>query len=285
MTRREEIAEEIDGICALAASPKTPAEDSARLYDGALDFFYRLNESQVMPHLRTILEETHGIKGPRRAVILEKALALAGHYGNMELVARYVETLRDVLAVLSPAEAAEGTTKLEGVLRMLRRLGFTEEASSLLSALEASAEGTDSSLLRHQLQVATARITLGEVEQAKRWHERAFAELKRLRDARDRGVSERLRLCRALARSLAALPEPERVEGLQRLETQQIETITDRFNTNSHFSLALVAFFEYLLFAYVGEGPGISARMRQMLDEEEYLIRRRIHRDTREISR
>jgi len=285
MSDRAKLAEEIEEICGLASSPNTPLDERARLYEGALDFFPKLNESQVLAHLKTLPGITEGVPGARRAVLLEKALALAGHFGKMSLVEHYVDTLKPILAGLTPKEASEGTAKLGTVLRVLRRLGYNNEASALLGVLEGAAENAGPEMLRYQLQLATARASLGEPEQAQRRHELAFTELKRLRDSRDRGVSERLKLCRSLARSLGALPEEARAAGLQRLEEQQLETMTDRFNTNSHFCLALVAFVEYLIFAYVGEGPGISKRMRQTLDEEEYLLRRRIHRDTMEISR
>ena len=53
----------------------------------------------------------------------------------------------------------------------------------------------------------------------------------------------------------------------------------DKFSTNSHFSLSTIAFMEALVLGYARSDLALGELGRRWLDEDEYLVRRRIHRD------
>ena len=65
---------------------------------------------------------------------------------------------------------------------------------------------------------------------------------------------------------------------MSQLETQ-LPQITDSLSTNSHFCLSMVEFIECLVLGYVSEDLALGELGRRWLDEDEYLVRRRVHRD------
>jgi hypothetical protein len=66
--------------------------------------------------------------------------------------------------------------------------------------------------------------------------------------------------------------------GLLRL-AQQLPWITDSLSTNSHFCSSLVDFADSLVIGHVGDDLTLNETTRRILDEDEYLVRRRVHRD------
>jgi len=68
------------------------------------------------------------------------------------------------------------------------------------------------------------------------------------------------------------------VVGLTKLASSLSE-VTDSFNTNSHFCLSRLALTESLVLALASEELAMGETGRRWLDEDEHLVRRRIHRD------
>ena len=61
--------------------------------------------------------------------------------------------------------------------------------------------------------------------------------------------------------------------------TDQLPLVTDSFNTNSHYCLSVVHFVESLVRGHAADDLVLGELGRRWLDEDEYLVRRRIHRD------
>ena len=91
-------------------------------------------------------------------------------------------------------------------------------------------------------------------------------------------MPQRLRLTRAAARALGHAPTEIALPGLLKLSAQ-LPWLTDNFNTNSHFCLSLVEFADALVLGHVGDDLTLNEVTRRFLEEDEYLVRRRVHRD------
>jgi hypothetical protein len=61
----------------------------------------------------------------------------------------------------------------------------------------------------------------------------------------------------------------------------KLEGIRDTFTTSSHYSRFQLALVENVVLALVSEEFTLSTAVRRWLDDEEFLIRQRIHRDLR----
>jgi hypothetical protein len=254
---------------ALVARP----EDRARLFDGLMDFFPQLPESQALPQLETLVLSLDGIAPRARAQLYEEALMLAGHFGRGELVKQILARLTPLLAELGPEHVGDAASTVATSLRALRRVGLREEAAGLLAALGGAAHGEGTPLVLARLYLAGGNLYLGHAERARP----ALDEAQR-RLGGDVTMAERLQLVRGVARAVTHAPEPLALETLAKL-AQQLPRISDSFNTNSHFCLSVIAFMESLVLGYASEDLALGDLGRQWLDEDEYLIRRRVHRD------
>jgi hypothetical protein len=82
-------------------------------------------------------------------------------------------------------------------------------------------------------------------------------------------------------RTLGQAPA-ERALGRYEELFRQLGGVLDAFTTNSHYSLSRLDVVEALVLALVGEDFRLDPVARRWLDEDEYRVRRRIHRDVRE---
>ena len=89
---------------------------------------------------------------------------------------------------------------------------------------------------------------------------------------------DRLEITRAMSGTASHLSLEQAVAELREL-AGQLPMITDSFNTNSHFSLSVIQFMESLILGYASEQLALGQLGRRWLDEDEYLVRRRSHRD------
>ena len=254
---------------ARSASP----DDRARLYDGVMDFFPALAHDRACSHLETILGNVADIDALKRAQVLEEALMLAGHFGEEGLARRIFALLEPLVAGIGADAAVEIAPLASGMLRTLRRFGLRSEAERLLAALQAAARGKSTPHLVARLHTASALAFLGEEGRALPVFEEALASL-----GGDLPMPERLQLGRALTRALGTAPFAFAIAGLERVQ-RRLEVITDSFNTNTHVCLSVVDFVESLVLGYASEDLAIDHAARRFLDEDEYLVRRRIHRD------
>ena len=86
-----------------------------------------------------------------------------------------------------------------------------------------------------------------------------------------------LRQCAEDSGDVVALAEVA-LPGLLRI-AQQLPWITDSFSTNSHFCVSLVELADALVLGHVGDDLTLNETTRRFLDEDEFLVRRRVHRD------
>ncbi len=271
-----ELLRGIEERARVAADANLAIEERARLIDGLLDFLPSVPESQALPLLQRFVGLADSMPAKLRALLYEDALKVAGHFGRTALVKQLVTSLGRLFSELGAEGMSElGATLVAGV-RSLRRVGLREEAGELLQRASAVLKGEDTKTVIARLGLAGGLAYLGQTAQAQPIIDDAQARL-----ARGESVLipvDRLKLTRFTARAMGHLPTETALPGLLRL-AQQLPWVTDAFNTNSHFCLSLVDFADALVLGHVGDDLTLNEATRRFLEEDEYLVRRRVHRD------
>lgn len=271
-----ELLKGIEERAQVAADGQLAVEERARLIDGLLDFLPSVPESQALPLLQRFVTLSDGMPAKLRALLYEDAIKVAGHFGRTPLVKQLVSSLGRLFGELGAEGMSElGATLVAGV-RSLRRVGLREEAGELLQRASAVLKGEDTRTLIARLGLAGGLAYLGQTTQAQPIIDDAQGRLSRS----ESGLIpvDRLKLTRFTARALGHLPTETALPGLLRL-AQQLPWVTDAFNTNSHFCLSLVDFADALVLGHVGDDLTLNEATRRFLEEDEYLVRRRVHRD------
>ncbi len=274
MTDLDGLAQAVERLTAATAKGGAPPEEQARMLDGLMDFLPQLPEGRAVPLLAQMVQQVEGLPPPARARVLEDALKVAGHFNRVEWVRQLVGTLRELFAQMGQAQAAEAGPALAAALRSLRRVGLRDEAAGLLAAAASAANGQDTKAHLARLALAGGFAHLRQMDGAAPIFDRAFQRL----GEETTPLSDRLALTKAIALALANAPVEYALAGLERL-AQQLPFITDSFNTNSHFCLSMISFADALVLGHASEDLTMGETGRRFVEEDEYLVRRRIHRD------
>lgn len=228
------------------------------------------------------------------ALLLEGGLFLAAHFDQSEAVASLVERLHGLLESQTEADT-ETIQTLQALLtqsfRGMRRLGMRDNIARLLNQMAALVRTADrkiqasaktsggedrAALLTAMLQVATGWFFFGQ-------NESAWAVLNEVRDllfsAELAAVPQKKLVC-AYAAALGQAPVDEAMPRFTEL-FKKLKGIQDSFTTNTHFSLSHLDLIEAVLLAMVSDDFTMNEAGRRWLDDDEFLIRRRIHRDVR----
>tara|TARA_R110002096_G_scaffold42143_3_gene113524 strand:- start:1011 stop:4280 length:3270 start_codon:yes stop_codon:yes gene_type:complete len=267
----------IRGILDLSELSETSLEDRARLLDGVMDFFPLISEADAVPALRRVLTTAATTPPASRALLLEEAMSLTGFFGRDEMTREIASDLSALVNDLPADEAASLASEFGSCLRGLRRVGLAEQASQLLERLAAMTVGETPDRIEARLHVAAGQAYLGDFERAR---VSLVATQKALGKLKLTG-KDRLGITRALAIAWSHAPREEAMKGLSEV-AGQLALITDSFNTNSHFCLSVVSFMDSMVLALASGELAMGDLGRRWLDEDEYLVRRRIHQDIQE---
>ena len=278
MSDHAALAAAVADVMRTALADGTELETRVRLFDGVMDFFPMLREADAVPHLTALIERVDDVELPRRCQLLSEALMLAGLFSRGELVHALVDRLTRHSTELGSEHVAEVGRTLDECLRSLRRIGQRERAAELLAAGAAAISGDSTDALVARLQLAAGLADLGQPDAATS----AIAAAKKALGQKTLILPDRLRLTRAISRTLSYLPPENAFAGLTEL-AEQLPQITDSFNTNSHFCLAVIQFVESLVLGYASEELALGQQGRRWLDDDEYMVRRRLHRDLQAI--
>ena len=277
MTDPLKLGAEVDKLMRRALAAETPADESARLFDGLMDFFPILGEAQAVPKLVAMLANIDDVPPARRVLLLEEALMLSGFFAREELVREVASRIEGLLGSLSPEDANEVGALVGRCLRALRRVGLRAEAAHLLDSVSAVISGASPKALVARLNLAAGQAYLGHLDRATPEFERAQRSVR----APELPMPDRLLLTRACASALSQAPQEVAAAGIMQL-AEQLRVVTDYFNTNSHFCLSVVTFVEALVLGLASEDLALGEFGRRWLDEEEYLVRRRVQRENAE---
>ncbi len=250
-----------------------PELQAARLYDGVLDFVPALPPARLVERLATLLGAITKFSPEVRAPLAAEALAVASLAREAEHVHIASRLVLESFSVLGAGHATV-TQHLPGVLRSFRRAGRTEEARPLLTALaEGAGPITRGEDLAPRLSLAAGLLAIGSTAEAAPAFEAAWQRL-----AQDPPLPERMALTRGISRAQAFETPEAAVETALRL-FRMVDRVTDSFGTNSHFAISLVEYAECIVQALAHEDLALGPRGRALIEEDEFLLRQRVHAD------
>jgi hypothetical protein len=284
----------------LVASAGRDPERLPRALATALDLAYRAGEAFATGVLDRLLAALDGFAFAGRAeqsaaqvAALERGLFVAAHFDRAEAVRRLVGSL-DRLLDAPPggprAEVQDALLALIGQgLRGLRRLGLREESDDLLERLsEWVVPGGDLAAarqrrpqdwpltLRRLLALAGGWFYVGRDGPAGDVLDVARQQL----FAHTLRPAEQTDLACAYAQALGQAPVRLALGRVEEL-FGRLTGVADSQITNTHFSLARLRLVEAAVLAVVTDDFALGPAARRWLDDDEYRVRRRIHRDVR----
>ena len=287
----------IDKLRALLREKKRWAKGKSaqtRVLAAALELAPRLGEAfaeEILTEAGQILEAAEDRL--TQALVLEKGLFLAAHYDRRAQVEQVLEHLHRLLEGNLPAPTMESL--LGQTFQGLRRLGMPEEVGRILQRMSTLAHEQQAKLDRKKLalsdealsreisvlerlllQIAGGWLYFGQPDKARPI----------LDASRDLLFGEVLTplyqtaLARAYCQTLGQAPLEFGLGRLMEL-FRRLRGVRDMFTTHTHFSLSRLEVVEAAVLALVGDETAFDPDARRLLDEDEYLVRRRIHRDVR----
>lgn len=282
----------------LLKSAKIPRQTLAVLRTG-FDVGPRLSEKFTITLLDrlialrdvvTIVQDLHELE--QRTALLDRALFLAAHYDRTQHVQSLVSVFVQLVESQRGDQAVEALDTLAGQgLRGLRKLGLREEIETLLHrmsdlvmqgqnlpAVRARLRDNWVHSLRALLQIASGWLYFGQLDEAVPILDQAA----RVLFDPDTTVAPayRTKLACRYVEALGQLPVEIALKRFEEL-FQRLNQLYDTFTTNSHYSLSQLQVVEAVVLAVVSDDFAVGQNVRRWLDEDEYLVRRRIHRDLR----
>ena len=157
----------------------------------------------------------------------------------------------------------------------LRRANQTRQVLEMLGTQYEALAGNEVGPVTARLQLATAMTTLGD---ASRLEAATTVGLELLGSAALIPAA-RLGLTRQLMLALGRGSPEQAIAGVRAL-LKGLKTITDSFNTNSHFCLSVLAFVESLVLGLARPDVLGSERARRFVENDEHRLRQRLFATT-----
>jgi hypothetical protein len=220
--------------------------------------------------------------------LLEKALFVAAHFDSLDHVHQLVARFRALL------QSRRGSPGLEAIdaaaaqcFRGLRKLGMRQEVDRLLDEtaeavlggrdLDAAVQGDPKGqVLRSLLYVAAGWLCFERQRRAAPVLRAAHSAL--LQD--DVKSRDKAALASAYVAAVGQMPAEAAQKRLLEL-FERVRGVRDSQWSNHYFSQAQLKVIESVVLAILGDNFVLGADARRWLDDDEYLIRRRVHADVR----
>ncbi len=271
----------------------------SRILRVALDEAPRVGEDfgrdlldQVAPTFDALADSSDAQAQLNQASLLEKGLAVAAHFDRMGNIHPLADRFRKMLAA---QKGERGIQMIEALaaqcFRGLRKLGMREEIDGLLTqmaqvllggqdprALNAANLPTQPASLRALLHVAGGWYYFGRDKQA----EPVLQKVRGVLFAKDSGLlpKDLSQLACTYAATAGQAPIEAARQRLEELFTK-LPPIRDALTTQSHYYLLHLNVVEAVVLAVVSDDFTTGSSARRWLDDDEYLVRQRIHRDLR----
>ncbi|MFM7151496.1 MAG: hypothetical protein ACKO23_16850 [Gemmataceae bacterium] len=299
LTDREEIARRFDRL--LAEHPRANKADDVRLVivQAGLEASPRVHEdfarrmlAQVVPVYDQIPMKGDGVPLQAQTAFLERAMFVAGHFGRLEMIGPLVARFLKIIQIQENGQALKLLDDLgmtSSSFRALRKLGMRDEIDRILHQISVMVlQGEDlktmdfkkypnnqgPAALRALLQVAAGWYFFGRDAQAEPILQTARTVLL----SNELNYREQTKLACAYARAVGQA----QVEVAQnRLEEMfgELRGVMDNFATSYYFSVSQLEVVESVVLAVVSDDFSLGTKARRWLDDEEFLVRRRIHND------
>lgn len=280
------------------------------LLTGVLQFAPRLGDSQAAQLLEQVPNTLEQLAEPgQQAALLERALFVAAHFGHPAQVRHFVEQLHSLVETEGSPETAEAFATLLGQsFRGLRKLGMRGEISSLLdhidrldqdkrfepSAAVPQAKKTKSikranAAREHQLLQELNTLTL-RLNVAAGWfyfgnNDRAEKIVEQVSRFLYQENALKPHLKRKLVRRFAQVLEHAPIE----LAIPKLNEVFDRLTGitkglgaglhDEHYAYEFLEVIDSIVLALVSDEMTLDPKAREIMDDLEFSIRQRIHRD------
>jgi hypothetical protein len=246
---------------------------------------------QALPLLDALPPPRDAHEFEQRAALLEKGLFVAAHFDRKEFTQQLVARFERLLAALQGGEAVQSLDAVAGqCFRGLRKLGMRDVISRLLYQMaERLLEGRELKSLTPEwaaghveslqalLHVAAGWYYFGRNPQAEFVLKVARALL--YGDAL-KEPKKKSKLACAYAATLGQAPTDVAQRRFEELFAK-LEGVRDNFGTGKFYGWLQLQVVEAVVFAVSGDDFLMGAEARRWLDDDEFLIRRRIHHDVR----
>ncbi|MFO0810391.1 MAG: hypothetical protein U0746_17340 [Gemmataceae bacterium] len=278
----------------------------------ALPLAARVNEAlvaeviaPVAPLLDTIEPTLDVIVLGEQALLTEQAIFFAAHYGWNDVVLKLVSSLEKLFAVsgqLPPAQRGSvwrtlmevGGPVVGQALRSLRKLGLGDATAELLESVEGLAlqgqgfaeakarAGVDwPESVRLQLSLAAGWLYLGQPARAMPVIEEARALILAKPPLGLRPQTYVPLVC-AYIGATSQLPPADALPRITELfEPTLMDHLPNTFTSAHYYSRYHLNIAEAVVLAVASEEFALGPAARRWLEDDEYLVRRRIHRDVR----
>jgi hypothetical protein len=269
----------------------------ARILRVALELSPRIGETFAAPLLEEVLPAADLFPDLlQKAGLLEQALLVAAHFDQAAHVERFVARFQELLSQYQDAHDLKSLDSLAGqCFRGLRKMGMRETIHKLLTQLsDALLQGKTLArarsqenwpiLMRSLLQVAAGWYYFGMDDQAQPMVDEARRLLLKEVDIWEgEGQKKQMEKCKLATAYIAALgraPADVARGGINEVFAY-LTGITSNWATNKYYSLSQLDVVEAVVLAIASDDFAMGNQARRWLDEEEFLVRRRIHQDVR----
>ncbi|MFL5331300.1 MAG: hypothetical protein ACJ8C4_20630 [Gemmataceae bacterium] len=234
-----------------------------------------------------------------RLRLLERSLFLAGHFGRRDLVDAYIERLLKLFESGSASAFLEEAGSVFGqTLRALRKFGMREQTLILLTRMERlllrgrTLEEIRSKdlrnwprLLQSLLNLAAGWLYFGEEDKALPVLDSARSLIRRTGRAGAETVLPDVYV-QVICSYVTALgfgpPDAARERLSELLQEGYINRLANTYTSRSFYSRFHLYVAEAVVLTLASDDFVLGPVAKRWLDEDEYLIRRRIHREVRE---
>lgn len=253
---------------------------------------------RVAPLLATASRTTDGPALEVRLRLIERSLFFAAHFDRTDLIPSLVNFLVQLLEMDAAVAALEGSGQAMGqTLRSLRKLGLRDDTVRLLERLEtallrgnsmatltARPPANWSAVLPTLLHLAAGWIYFDQPDRAAPILDAARKILERAQRP-DGDEMSRPHYVQVICNLIAAYgllpPNEARTRIADLLADGRLDRLPNTFTTASFYSRFHLNVAEAVVLTLSGDDFTLGPSARRWLDEGEYMIRRRIHRDVK----
>ncbi|HWG45003.1 MAG TPA: hypothetical protein VN688_19695 [Gemmataceae bacterium] len=271
---------------ALEMAPRVGEDFAKEMLDRTLPAY------DALPALETLPDEKRMATLEQQAKFLEKALFTAAHFGRTEHIHPLIHRFHKMLQTQRGPLAIEMVHKLASqCFRSLRKLGMREEIDKLLAQMAnvvLESQDLDTLVKKINFKEDSPAPLQALLDVASSWYyfgrdHQADPVLQTVRAILFKTAYPPLKqrdLACAYARTLG---QTEMEVAKTRLEEifREVKGVKDSFTSGSHFSVCQLDLIESVVLAVVSDDFTQGAQARRWLDDDEFLVRRRIHDDHR----
>ncbi len=271
---------------------KLSADEKVRLVTTALELSPRLGEKfagKMLGHVQPSVKKSKDVL--MRAAVLEKGIHVAGHYDLADTSRMLLDLMKQLIVGQQHADV-KVLSSLESLLsqsfRTMRKLGMRDETAGLLELLSnrirpADPKQAEPERLGVLLQLAGAWFYFGE---DRGWKDidtvRSLLLRGTLRKDGHVGIKKQVDLACSYIRAVGQAPIDDAIGRFNEL-FEVLDGIHDSAIVNTHYSLKQLDIVDALIGSIASESFAMNKESQRWLDDEEFLIRRRVHREVREM--